>query len=256
MADNEPVIVVNDLYVDYRVYASGRRVSGRKSGVLFNQNAKSGIQVIHAIRGLSFVAHRNESIGVIGTNGSGKTTLMRTIAGFLSPVSGSVYASSQPNMLGVGASLMADLSGTRNIMIGCLALGLSRSEIEERFEDIVQFADIGEFIDLPMRAYSSGMEQRLKFAIAASRTQEILIIDEALAVGDKNFREKSEGRIREIRNAAGTVLLVSHAMQSIQETCERTIWIEKGVMIMDGPTDQVVEAYTNRGKTPIPEVKA
>jgi len=159
-------------------------------------------------------------------------------------------------MLGVGASLMADLSGTRNIMIGCLALGLSRSEIEERFEDIVQFADIGEFIDLPMRAYSSGMEQRLKFAIAASRTQEILIIDEALAVGDKNFREKSEGRIREIRNAAGTVLLVSHAMQSIQETCERTIWIEKGVMIMDGPTDQVVEAYTNRGKTPIPEVKA
>jgi len=217
---------------------------------MFNQSAKSGIKTIHAVKGVSFIARKNESIGFIGTNGSGKTTLMRTIAGFLSPVSGSVYASSQPNMLGVGASLMADLSGSRNIVLGCLALGLSREQIDEQFDDIVEFADIGQFINMPMKAYSSGMEQRLKFAIAASRTQEILIIDEALAVGDKHFRAKSEGRIREIRDAAGTVLLVSHSMVSIRETCERTIWIEKGVLMMDGPTEEVVDAYLNRDQNP------
>lgn len=247
----EPVIIVDDLHVDYKVYASGRRVGNRGGGLIFNQQktGKSGIRVIHALKGVSFVAHRNETIGVVGTNGSGKTTLMRTIAGLLSATSGHVYASSQPNMLGVGASLMPQLSGSRNIVLGCLALGMTREMVNANYDSIVEFAEIGEFIDLPMRTYSSGMEQRLKFAIAAARTQEILIIDEALAVGDARFRVKSESRIREIRDAAGTVFLVSHAMSSIRDTCERTMWIDKGVKVMDGPTEEVVTAYENRAKS-------
>ena len=248
----EPVVVVDDLHVDYRVYASGRKVGNRGSGIIFNQQkTKAGVRVINALKGVSFVAHRNETIGIVGTNGSGKTTLMRTIAGLLSATSGNVYASSQPNMLGVGASLMPTLSGARNIVLGCLALGLTRQRVDENFDDIVEFAEIGEFIDLPMRTYSSGMEQRLKFSIAAARTQEILIIDEALAVGDAHFRVKSEARIREIREAAGTVFLVSHNMGSIRETCQRTMWLDKGVILLDGPTEEVVTAYENRGTTAV-----
>ena len=248
MAGNEPVVIVDDLHVDYRVYASGRAVNNQKSGLIFNQTSKAGIRVIHALKGVSFIAHKNESLGIIGVNGSGKTTLMRTIAGFLSATSGTVYAASQPNMLGVGASLMPQLSGARNIVLGCLALGLTRSEVDERFDDIVAFAELGEFIDLPMNTYSAGMVARLKFSIAAARNHDILIIDEALSVGDQNFRRKSEARIREIRDAAGTVFLVSHSMGSILETCERVLWIDKGLLLMDGTAKDVVSAYQARAK--------
>jgi len=246
MEANKPVVVVSDLHVDYRVYASGRVVRGRGATRLMTRGNKAGIRVINAIRGISFIACENESIGVIGENGSGKTTLMRSLAGLLSPASGVVYASSRPAMLGVGASLIPDLSGARNVVLGCLALGMTRPEIDKHFTEIVEFADIGESIDLPMRTYSAGMGERLKFAIAAARTQDILIIDEALSVGDQAFQKRSEARIREIRQAAGTVFLVSHNMDSIRETCQRTIWLSKGLMVMDGPTEEVVTAYENR----------
>lgn len=146
-------------------------------------------------------------------------------------------------MLGVGAALLRELSGERNVILGGLALGFTLEEIEERFDDIVDFAGLREFIDLPMRTYSSGMTARLKFAIATARDHEILIVDEALAVGDKDFRQRSEARIREIRDNAGTVFLVSHSMKSIRDTCNRVIWINKGVLEMDGTPDDVITAY-------------
>jgi len=246
MAASKPVVVVDDLYINYRVYASGRAVRSNRGSSRLLKKAKAGIRIISAIKGISFVACENESIGVIGPNGSGKTTLMRSLAGLLSPASGAVYASSRPAMLGVGASLIPDLSGARNVVLGCLALGIPKDEIERRFDDIVAFANIGESIDLPMRTYSSGMGERLKFAIASVRTQDILIIDEALSVGDQAFRKRSEKRIREIREAAGTVFLVSHNMDSIRDTCQRTMWLDKGVIVMDGPTEEVVSAYERR----------
>jgi len=246
MAANDPVVVVDGLHIEYRVYASGRAVRGRGANRLLTKADKAGIRVIHAIRGVSFTANENESIGVIGKNGSGKTTLMRSLAGLLSPAAGAVYASSRPAMLGVGPSLIPDLSGSRNVVLGCLALGMPRAEIEKRLPEIVEFADIGESINLPMRTYSAGMGERLKFAIAAARTQDILIIDEALSVGDEGFRRRSEQRIKEIRAAAGTVFLVSHNMDSIRETCQRTMWLDQGVIVMDGPTEEVVTAYTRR----------
>lgn len=146
-------------------------------------------------------------------------------------------------MLGVGAALIKDLSGERNIILGGLALGFSREEIESRLDDIVAFAGLQEFIELPMRTYSSGMVARLKFAIATVQDHEILIVDEALAVGDKNFRNRSEARIREIRDNAGTIFLVSHSMQSIRDTCNRVIWINKGKLMMDGDPAEVIAAY-------------
>jgi len=243
MAENEPVVIIDDLHVDYKVYAAGSKVGDDHGGLLHAQVGREGIHTVHALRGVSLVAHKNESIGIIGVNGSGKSTLMRALAGFISPTSGTVYAASQPNLLGVGAALMPQLSGAWNVVLGCLANGLTREQTNEEFQKIVDFSELGEFIDLPMRTYSSGMGARLRFSIAAARNQEILIIDEALAVGDQDFRDKSEARIREIREGAGTVFLVSHSMGSIRGTCSRAIWINEGLIAMDGPTADVVKAY-------------
>jgi teichoic acid transport system ATP-binding protein len=151
-------------------------------------------------------------------------------------------------MLGVGAALIPELSGEKNIMLGGLALGFAKTEVDELRDEIVSFAELEEFIDLPMRTYSSGMQARLKFAIAAAKQHEILIVDEALAVGDQRFRQRSEARIREIRENAGTVFLVSHSMKSIMDTCSRVIWINKGVLEMDGDPKEVVTAYKESRK--------
>ena len=242
--DRRPAVIVDDVHVEYRVLATGKRPTAADTGRNMLQRSRSRTtRTVHALKGVSFTAYENDSIGIIGTNGSGKSTLMRAIVG-LTPVSrGAIYASSRPSLLGVGAALIRDLSGERNVVLGGLALGMSQREIEERYDEIVDFSGIRDFIELPMRTYSSGMTARLKFAIATAQTHEILIVDEALAVGDQKFRQRSESRIREIRDNAGTVFLVSHSMRSIRDTCNRVVWIEKGTLMMDGPTEDVVSAY-------------
>lgn len=242
----KPVVVVKDLHVRYKVYSSGK--SAGSAGGRRLLTTTRGLREVHAVKGISFTAYENESIGIIGSNGSGKSTLMRSIVGLTPPASGAVYASSRPNMLGVGAALIPDLSGDKNITLGGLALGYNRKEIEQMRSDIVEFAELEDFIDLPMRTYSSGMSARLKFAIAASKQHEILIVDEALSVGDARFRKRSEARIREIREQAGTVFLVSHSMKSILDTCNRVLWINKGVLEMDGEAKEVVTAYQESKK--------
>lgn len=238
---HRPTVVVDDVHVEYRVLATGKQATGADGGRLLQR--RRATRSVHALRGVSFTAHENDSIGVIGTNGSGKSTLMRAIVGLTPVASGSIQAVAKPSMLGVGAALIKELSGRRNVILGGLALGMSPTEIEERYDDIVEFSGIGEFIDLPMRTYSSGMTARLKFAIAAARDHDILIIDEALAVGDKAFRERSEARIREIRDHAGTVFLVSHSMRAIRDTCNRVLWLDRGTLMMDGEPDAVIDAY-------------
>lgn len=237
-----PAVIVDDVHVEYKVLTTGKRPKGSELGRRLMQRGRK-TRTVHALKGVSFVAHEGESIGVIGTNGSGKSTLMRAIVGLTPTTRGSIYASSRPAMLGVGAALLRDLSGERNVMLGGLALGMTTDEVAEQYDAIVDFSGIRDFIQYPMRTYSSGMTARLKFAIATARTHEILIVDEALGVGDRDFRRRSEDRIREIRDAAGTVFLVSHSMNSIRETCDRVIWIHKGDMMMDGDPDEVIAAY-------------
>ena len=239
-----PAVIVDDVHVEYKVLATGKRLKGSETGRKLLQRGRQTRRV-HALKGVSFVAHEGESIGVIGTNGSGKSTLMRAIVGLTPTSQGSIYASSRPAMLGVGAALLRDLSGDRNVMLGGLALGMDYDEITQQADDIIDFAGIRDFIQYPMRTYSSGMTARLKFAIATARTHEILIVDEALGVGDRDFRKRSEGRIREIRDAAGTVFLVSHSMKSIRDTCDRVLWIHKGDLMMDGDPKEVIAAYEN-----------
>jgi teichoic acid transport system ATP-binding protein len=240
--EKKPTVIVDDVHVTYRVYASGRPA---KEASFLRKRATSmrRLREVHAVKGISFTAHEGEAIGVIGANGSGKSTLLRSIAGLTPPTKGTVYAETEPTLLGVNAALINDLSGERNIVLGGLALGMSPEEVKEKYDAIAEFADIGDSLDLPMRTYSSGMSARLRFAIAASVTHRVLLIDEALAVGDAKFQKRSEQRIRELRDQAGTVFLVSHSLKSVLDTCERALWIDKGILRLDGPSGEVVKAY-------------
>ena len=237
----KPVVIVDDAHIIYRVFSTGRPVTGRIRGGLLTK--RQNVREVHAVKGVSFTVYEGESVGIIGSNGSGKSSLMRAIAGLTPLKKGSVFASARPSLLGVGAVLLPALSGEKNVVLGGLAMGFSKKEIIEKVPSITEFAGLEEFIDLPMRTYSSGMSARLRFAIAASRNHDILIIDEALAVGDQQFRNRSEARMREMRDHAGTVFLVSHSMKSIVDTCTRVIWLEKGVLKMDGDPIEVTNAY-------------
>jgi teichoic acid transport system ATP-binding protein len=240
-----PTVIVDGLHIVYRVYGAGAAKGGAPAAFkrIIKRQRNPAIREVHAIKGLTFTAHRGESIGLIGRNGSGKSTLVRAIAGLLPPTKGAVYTDGQPTLLGVNAALMNDLTGEANITLGCLAMGLTPAQARERYTDIVEFAGLGEFIDLPMRTYSSGMSQRLRFAIAAVKSHDVLLIDEALATGDADFRRRSEQRIRELRDEAGTVFLVSHSLDAITQTCTRAIWLDKGTIKMDDTAETVVNAY-------------
>ena len=242
-------LLVNDLHVSYRVFGAKKvgHGPGQDWGVLgrlVRRGAKQpAVREVKAVRGISFAAKHGEAIGIIGINGSGKSTLLRAIAGLIPPVAGTVHVAGNPALLGVNAVLMKNLTGARNIMIGALALGLSKKEIRERFDDIVDFAEIGEFVNLPMKTYSSGMGARLRFSISASAIPDILMIDEALATGDAAFRAKSKAKMDEIRQSAGTVFLVSHSLATIQSMCTRVLWIHEGKLVMDGDPKEVCGSY-------------
>ncbi|WP_457031106.1 ABC transporter ATP-binding protein [Kitasatospora sp. P5_F3] len=245
-----PTVVVDDVHIVYKVHGAGSGKGSATSALsrIISRKRSPAIREVHAVRGISFTSYRGEAVGLIGSNGSGKSTMLAAIAGLLPTERGAIYTNGQPSLLGVNAALMNDLTGDRNVILGCLAMGMSPAEVKARYQDIVDFSGInekGDFISLPMRTYSSGMAARLRFSIAAAKTHDVLLIDEALATGDQKFQRRSEDRIRELRKEAGTVFLVSHNNNSIRDTCERTIWIEKGELVMDGSTEDVMKEYEN-----------
>ncbi|WP_433180562.1 ABC transporter ATP-binding protein [Actinoallomurus sp. CA-150999] len=244
--NREPIVVVDDLHIIYRVYGAGGKGNANNAlKRIMRREHRPSMKEVHAIRGMSFIAYKGDAIGVIGTNGSGKSTLLKAIAGLLPPQRGGVYTEGQPSLLGVNAALMNDLTGERNIVLGCLAMGMRPDEVKQKYDEIVKFAGLKEgFIQLPMNAYSSGMGSRLRFAIAASKSHDVLLIDEALATGDAKFRRKSAAKIDELREEAGAVFLVAHQLDSIKEMCNRVLWVDEGRLVMDGETDAVVDAYT------------
>jgi teichoic acid transport system ATP-binding protein len=235
-----PSAVLDDVHLTYRVYED---VKPTLRKVVARRFKPRPYRAIEAVRGVSITSYPGDAIAIVGRNGSGKSTLLRCVAGLLPPTRGAVYARSIPVLLGVGAVLNQELSGRRNIYIGGTALGLTRKELDVRVDDIVEFAGLAEFIDMPMRAYSSGMKARLHFAIATSVTPDVLLIDEALAVGDSEFRRRSTERIHELIADAGTLFFVSHSPQLVKELCNRAVWLERGEMVMQGGAAEVVEAY-------------
>src|SRR6516165_7145614 len=202
MAD--PTVVVDNLHVVYRVYGAGGNKGTAATSLmrLVKRQRRVSIREVHAIRGISFVVNHGDVVGIIGRNGSGKSTLLRAIAGLLPAEKGAVYTDGHAALLGVNAAMLEELTGDKNISLGCLAMGMPPKEVKERYQAIADFSGIGDFVKLPMKTYSTGMGSRLRFAIASAKHQNILLVDEALATGDAEFRIRSQQRIEELRRDA------------------------------------------------------
>jgi teichoic acid transport system ATP-binding protein len=245
MSDDHLSAIIEDLHVTYRTY-----VDPMQSIRNLALGSRRNYTEVHAVRGVDLTLSTGEFFGIVGKNGSGKSTLLQAMTGLLPVDKGRIRVKSRPRFLGVGAVLRPGLSGRRNVIIGGLALGIARQTIEERLEEVVDFIDIGEAIDRPMRTYSSGQKARIGFAVATLSPPDILLVDEALVVGDASFRSRSQERMDEILAGSGTVVLVSHNVIDIAERCGRAIWLDEGIPKMLGPAAEVVEAYLTDSGVP------
>jgi homopolymeric O-antigen transport system ATP-binding protein len=208
-----------------------------------------------AVRDISFSVRRGEMVGIIGRNGSGKSTLLKIVAGVYRPTAGEVHVDGTiAPMIELGAGFHSDLTGRENVLLNGLLLGYSKQEMQEREQSILEFADIGDFIDSPVKQYSSGMYTRLAFAVATEVNPDILVVDEILAVGDAGFQGKCLNRLQRFREANKTILLVTHSMGQIVEYCNRAILLDRGQMIADGHPEEVVEMYKARVGIETPEL--
>lgn len=244
--EGHPCVVVDRVEMRYRVASTAESEEdavSHRMNLLRRVVRKPHLVTVRALNELSLVVERGESVGIIGRNGSGKSTLMKIISGQSKPTSGAVFASSTPIMLGVNAALVPDLSGDQNVILGCLAMGMSRADADEKFADIVELSGLEKSIHLPMKSYSSGMSSRLRFAIAAAVDPEILLVDEALNTGDAQFADRSKQRMDELRAQAGCVFLVSHSLETIRDMCTRVVWLDKGDLIMDDEPEAAIKAY-------------
>ncbi|MBN2322082.1 MAG: ABC transporter ATP-binding protein [Acidobacteria bacterium] len=197
-----------------------------------------------AIKGISFNLEEGETLGIVGRNGSGKSTILKLIAGVYSPTSGQVLVNGTvAALIELGAGFHPDLTGRENIMINGLMLGLNRRQIREREERIIEYSELGEFIDSPVKQYSSGMYMRLAFSTAAEVDPDILLIDEILSVGDVGFKKKCMARIHDFNRRGKTIVYVSHSMNSVKRLCTRAILLDNGVIAAEGTTDQIADTY-------------
>ena len=236
-------IAVEDVSVTYRT--SLERAPTLRSTVLKLGRREKVVREIDALKNVTFEVPEGQVLGVVGANGAGKSTLMRTVAGILPPNSGRVEVHGRVStLLALGVGFNRKMTGRQNVVLGGLAAGLSRAQLQEKYDEIVAFAELEDFMDMPMRTYSSGMYGRLAFAVAVTMEPDILLIDEALSVGDARFRKKSFRKMRELCGENRTILLVSHALGSIKELCDQAIWMHKGELRMWDDPDSVVDAYT------------
>ncbi|HEV3001097.1 MAG TPA: ABC transporter ATP-binding protein [Solirubrobacteraceae bacterium] len=242
-SDAPPAISVQDLSVTYRTSIE-RRPTLRSMLVRAGRRERY-VHEIEAVKDVSFSVPRGSVLGVVGANGAGKSTLVRSIAGILPPTSGRVEVHGRVStLLALGVGFNRKLTGRENVVLGGLAAGWSREELAAKYDDIVRFAELQKFMDLPMRMYSSGMYGRLAFSVAVNMDPDILLIDEALSVGDARFKRKSFRRMRKLCEEDRTVVLVSHALQSIKDLCDHVIWMHEGELRMWDEPEAVIDAYT------------
>lgn len=200
----------------------------------------------YALRDVSFTMDRGESVALIGRNGSGKSTILKLIAGVTAPTKGEVRVAGRVSpLIELGAGFHPDLTGRENVHLNACLLGMSAREIAAEFESIVDFAELWEFIDTPVKRYSSGMYVRLAFAVAVHSSPEVLLVDEVLAVGDTFFQEKCLEKMRDFQSRGTTIVVVSHDLQLVQEFCERAIWLEHGRIVGEGAAAEVAQQYSH-----------
>lgn len=243
-----PVISIKNITMNFKV-ATGN-VSSLKEYIISVLKRQVSHRIFTALDDVSFDVMQGEVIGIIGTNGSGKSTLLKIISGALRPTSGTVEVDrNKVQLLTLGTGFDVELTAKENVYLNGAIIGYPKEYIDEKYEDIVKFAELEGFMDEKIKNFSSGMVSRLGFAIATMRdTPEILILDEVLSVGDVFFRQKSEERIQQMIHGGATVLIVSHSTGTILKNCSRVVWIEKGILKMIGSAKEVCEAYQNMSK--------
>lgn len=220
------------------------RIKSMKEYLVQLVKGKIQYEEFWALRDVSFEVKKGEVLGIIGHNGAGKSTLLKVISGILKPTTGSVQVNgSIVPMLELGSGFDFDLTGRENVFLNGAILGYSEQFLKEKYEEIVAFSELGQFIDVPLRNYSSGMVMRLAFSIATVVNPDVLIVDEILAVGDADFQEKSKKRMLELMGGGTTVLFVSHSLAQIREMCNKAIWLEHGQMKLCGDVQEVCDAY-------------
>lgn len=232
-------IEVKDLKITYKCVKS---LSMRKS--LFHLR-KSKLEVYEALRGISFEVKKGEIMGIVGKNGRGKSTLLRAIAGIFSADSGSIELESDSvSLLSIGVGFQKKLSGRENIILSGMLLGFSEQEVRDKMDEIIEFANLGKFIDMPVKTYSSGMYSKLAFSITAVLETDIMLIDEVLSVGDAKFKKKSYKKMQElIMDENRTVVIVSHSTETLEKLCTSLLWLHEGEIKMQGDTKTVLDAY-------------
>lgn len=243
----ERMIDINEVDMHFRMNSD--KILSLKEFVICLIKRKLKYEDFVALDKVTFTVDKGETVGIIGHNGAGKSTLLKVISGILKPTQGtvSVHGNVVP-MLELGSGFDMDLTGRENIFLNGAILGYSEEYLKEKYDSIVAFSELGSFIECPIRNYSSGMLARLAFSVASVVEPEILIVDEILSVGDADFQEKSRQRMLELMGGGTTVLFVSHSLTQIREMCNRVVWLEHGRIKMIGKTEEVCDAYENRGK--------
>jgi ABC-2 type transport system ATP-binding protein/lipopolysaccharide transport system ATP-binding protein len=240
-------IQFNDVSLRYRL--AKQRIPSFKEYAIHWMRGALEYESLWALQSVSFSVGRGESVGVIGHNGAGKSTLLKVLSGVLKPALGEVQVEGRVTpLLELGTGFDLELTGLENIYLNALLLGRTRREIDERVDKIVDFSGLEDFIRSPIRNYSSGMLARLGFSIATAWEPDILILDEVLAVGDAEFIARCEQRLKAFRDSGTTLLLVSHSADNIRRACDRVLWLESGQLRKDGPTEEVLALYEDRGR--------
>lgn len=241
----EPAIEVRSLTKEFRLSHTG--YASLKGALLWW--TKRSVETIDALRDVSFSVSPGECVAMVGRNGAGKSTLLSILARVYKPTSGSVSLSGRvAPLLELGAGFHPDLTGIENVFFNGVILGLTRKQVAERMDEIIAFSEIGNYVDAPVRTYSSGMLVRLGFSVAVHADASILLVDEALAVGDQEFQEKCFRKIASFQAQGGAILFVSHDMVAVRRAATRTIWLRAGELIQDGETNEVVDAYLRHGE--------
>lgn len=236
-------VKVENLSVTYRTTFE-KKPTLRSTLVRLGRRERS-VREIRAVRDVSFEVPHGTVLGIVGVNGAGKSTLMRTVAGILPPTEGRIEVHGRVStLLALGVGFNGELSGRENVVLGGLAAGLTRDQLAAKYDEIAEFAELSDFMELPMRTYSSGMYGRLAFSVAANMEPDILLIDEGLSVGDARFKRKSFEKMRELCAQARTIFIVSHALKSIRELCNEVVWLHNGQLVQRGDADTVMDAYT------------
>ena len=240
--DKKTIIEVQDVTMRFRM--NNDRIMSLKEFVTTALRGKLNYNEFTALNHISFTVKKGETLGLIGRNGAGKSTLLKVISGIMKPTKGNVITRGNiVPMLELGSGFDFDLTGRENIFLNGAILGYTEKYLKEKYEEIIEFSELGKFIEMPIRNYSSGMLARLAFSIAAMVQPEILIVDEILSVGDAEFQAKSRARMMELMSGGTTVLFVSHNIGQIREMCNRVIWMDSGVIRMEGQVNEVCDAY-------------